>query len=137
MRNVINLYNEKFKNIYPLEYPKTDLQMLKAYRYLSSIPSVPIQEALKDVKLPKINSWKDYFCLNEDRDEYYTIDLSIDVNNWDLDEIEDSIRKGKTLLAEDDEGMIYLVKNVTLDLTNKKISLETINNTYSTIIVPK
>lgn len=137
MRNVINLYNERFKDIHHLEYPKTDLQILKTYKYLSSIPSVPIQEELKKIKLPKINSWKDYFCLNEDGNEYYTIDLSTDINNWDLKEIEDAIRKGKVLLAEDDEEIIYLVKNVTLDLINKKISLETINNTYSTITVSK
>lgn len=134
MRNVINLYNEKFKDIHPLEYPKTDLQILKTYKYLSSIPSVPIQEELKKIKLPKINSWKDYFCLNEDGNEYYTIDLTVDIKKWNLDEIEKAIRKGKVVLAENDEGMTYLVKNITLDLKNKKISLETMDNTYSTIL---
>lgn len=134
MNKIINLYNEIFVGKHSLEYPKTDLQILKTYKYLSSIPNSLIQNALKDIKLPKIDSWRGYFCLNMDGNEYYIIDLTVDIEQWNLDEIEKAIRKGKVILAENDEGMTYLVKNITLDLKNKKISLETMDNTYSTIL---
>lgn len=131
MRNVINLYNERFKDIHHLEYPKTDLQILKTYKYLSSIPSVPIQEELKKIKLPKINSWKDYFCLNEDGNEYYTIDLAITPSDWNIDEIEEAIRKGKIILAENDEGIIETVTFINIDLKNRIISVNVMNNIYT------
>ena len=66
MNKVINKYNDLFNDVFYLPYPKTDLQILKTYKFLSRIQNDEIQEMLKDVKLPKIDSWKDYFSLNED-----------------------------------------------------------------------
>ena len=130
MKKIIDKYNEKKCLPFPLSYPKTDLQILKTYKFLYMIQDEEIQEMLKDVKLPKIDSWKDYFTLNEDGNEYYTIDLTINVSDWDIDEIEKAIRKGKIILAENDEGMIATVENIEIDLANKSIILEVMGNIY-------
>ena len=130
MKKIIDKYNEK--NLFPftLPYPKTDLEILKTYKFLSMIQDEEIQEMLKDVKLPKIDSWKDYFTLNEDGNEYYTIDLTITPSDWNIDEIEEAIRKGKIILAENDEGIIATVDGISIDLVNRVISLEVMDNYY-------
>lgn len=130
MKKIIDKYNEK--NLFPftLPYPKTDLQILKTYKFLSMIQDEEIQEMLKDVKLPKIDSWKDYFTLNEDGNEYYTIDLTITPSNWNIDGIEEAIRKGKIILAENDEGIIATVDEISIDLANRVISLKIMDNYY-------
>ncbi|WP_288709380.1 hypothetical protein [uncultured Clostridium sp.] len=131
MKKIIDKYNEK--NFFPfiLPYPKTDLQILKTYKFLSMIQDKEIQEMLKDVKLPKIDSWKDYFTLNKDGNEYYTIDLTIAHSNWNIDEIEEAIRKGKIILAENDEGIIETVTSISINLKDRTIRVNIMDNIYT------
>lgn len=136
MKKIIDKYNEKKLLPFPLPYPKTDLQILKTYKFLSMIQDNEIQEMLKDVKLPKIDSWKDYFTLNEDGNEYYTIDLTTAPSNWNIDEIEEAIRKGKIILAENDEGIIETVASISINLKNRIISVNVMDNVYTNDIVP-
>lgn len=131
MKKIIDKYNEKKLFSIPLPYPKTDLQILKTYKFLSMVQDNEIQEMLKDVKLPKIDSWKDYFSLNEDGNEYYTIDLAIAPSNWNIGEIEKAIRKGKIILAENDEGIIETVTSISIDLKDRIIRVNVMDNTYT------
>lgn len=131
MKKIIDKYNEKKLLPFPLPYPKTDLQILKTYKFLSMLQDDEIQEMLKDIKLPKIDSWKDYFSLNEDGNEYYTIDLTIAPSNWNIDEIEEAIRKGKIILAENDEGIIETVTSISIDLKDRIISVYIMGDTYT------
>ena len=133
MKKIIDKYNEKKLFPFPLPYPKTDLEILKTYKFLSMIQHEEIQEMLKDVKLPKIDSWKDYFTLNEDGNEYYTIDLTIHPSNWNIDEIEKAIRKGKIILAENDEGIIETVESISINLTDRNIMIRVMDNDYGNI----
>jgi hypothetical protein len=133
MKKIIDKYNEKNLLPFLLPYPKTDLQILKTYKFLSKIQDEEIQEMLKNVKLPKIDSWKDYFSLNEDGNEYYTIDLTIAPSNWNIDEIEEAIRKGKIILAENDEGIIETVQSICINLTDRKILIRAMDNSYGDI----
>ena len=130
MNKIINKYNELFGGIFYLPYPKTDLQILKTYKFLSRIQNDEIQEMLKDVKLPKIDSWKDYFSLNEDGNEYYTI--SVPKKEWEdeIDEIAEAIRKGKIILVENDEGIICTARSVEIRLTDKVININTGDRVY-------
>lgn len=130
MNKIINKYNDLFGDVFYLPYPKTDLQILKTYKFLSRIQDDEIQEMLKDVKLPKINSWKDYFSLNEDGNEYYTI--SVPKEEWKnkIDEIADAIRKGKIILIENDEGIICTATEVSINLEDKRINIRTLDRTY-------
>lgn len=130
MNKIINKYNDLFGNTFYLSYPKTDLQILKTYKFLSRIQNDEIQEMLKDVKLPKIDSWKDYFSLNEDGNEYYTI--SVPKEEWknEIDEIADAIRKGKIILIENDEGIICTATEVSINLEDKRINIRTLDRTY-------
>ena len=91
-----------------------------------------IQKMLKDVKLPKIDSWKDYFTLNEDGNEYYTISVPKKVGEWEneIDEIEEAIRKGKIILVENDEGIICTAESVEIKLETKKIQITTKDSDY-------
>lgn len=132
MKKIIDKYNEKELLPFPLPYPKTDLQILKTYKFLSMIQDDEIQKMLKNVKLPKIDSWKDYFTLNEDGNEYYTISVPKEPDEWEneIDEIEEAIRKGKIILAENDEGIIATVDGISIDLVNRVISLEVMDNYY-------
>ena len=132
MNKIINKYNNLFGDVFYLPYPKTDLQILKTYKFLSRIQNDEIQKMLKDIKLPKINSWKDYFSLNEDGNEYYTISVPKEVGEWEneIDEIEEAIRKGKIILAENDEGIIATVDEISIDLVNRVISLKIMDNYY-------
>ncbi len=136
MKKIIDKYNEKNFFSFTLPYPKTDLQILKTYKFLSMIQDDEIQKMLKDVKLPKIDSWKDYFTLNEDGNEYYTIDLTIAPSNWNIDEIEEAIRKGKIILAENDEGIIETVASISINLKNRIISVNVMNNVYTNDVAP-
>ena len=136
MKKIIDKYNEKKLLTFPLPYPKTDLQILKTYKFLSMIQDDEIQKMLKDVKLPKIDSWKDYFTLNEDGNEYYTIDLTIAPSNWNIDEIEEAIRKGKIILAENDEGIIETVAFISINLKNKIIRVNVMDNIYTNDVRP-
>lgn len=135
MKKIIDKYNEK--NLFPftLPYPKTDLQILKTYKFLSMIQDDEIQKMLKDIKLPKIDSWKDYFSLNEDGNEYYTISVPKEVGEWEneIDEIEEAIRKGKIILAENDEGIIATVESISINLTDRKIMIRVMDNNYGNI----
>lgn len=135
MKKIIDKYNKK--NLFPftLPYPKTDLQILKTYKFLSMIQDEEIQEMLKDVKLPKIDSWKDYFTLNEDGNEYYTISVPKEVDKWEneIDEIEEAIRKGKIILAENDEGIIATVESISINLTDRNIMIRVMDNDYGNI----
>lgn len=133
MKKIIDKYNEKNFFSFILPYPKTGLQILKTYKFLSMIQDNEIQEMLKDVKLPKIDSWKDYFTLNEDGNEYYTIDLTIAPSNWNIDEIEKAIRKGKIILAENDEGIIATVEGICINLTDRKIIIRVMDNDYGNV----
>lgn len=135
MKKIIDKYNEKKLFSFPLPYPKTDLEILKTYKFLSMIQHEEIQEMLKDVKLPKIDSWKDYFTLNEDGNEYYTIDLTLAPSDWNIDEIEKAIRKGKIILAENDEGIIATVTSIRIDLKNRIIKVNVMDNTYTNGVV--
>lgn len=130
MNKAINKYNDLFGDIFYLPYPKTDLQILKTYKFLSRIQNDEIQEMLKDVKLPKIDSWKDYFSLNEDGNEYYTI--SVPKEEWEneIDEIAEAIRKGKIILVENDEGIICTARSVIINLTDKVININTGDRVY-------
>mgnify|MGYP006939722752 CR=1 FL=1 len=130
MNKAINKYNDLFGDIFYLPYPKTDLQILKTYKFLSRIQNDEIQEMLKDVKLPKIDSWKDYFSLNEDGNEYYTI--SVPKEEWEdeIDEIAEAIRKGKIILVENDEGIICTARSVEIRLTDKVINIKALDRTY-------
>lgn len=130
MNKAINKYNDLFGDIFYLPYPKTDLQILKTYKFLSRIQNDEIQEMLKDVKLPKIDSWKDYFSLNEDGNEYYTI--SVPKEEWEdeIDEIAEAIRKGKIILVENDEGIICTARSVEIRLTDKVININTGDRVY-------
>ena len=130
MNKIINKYNELFGGIFYLPYPKTDLQILKTYKFLSRIQNDEIQEMLKDVKLPKIDSWKDYFSLNEDGNEYYTI--SIPKEEWEdeIDEIAEAIRKGKIILVENDEDIICTAESVKIRLEDKVINIYTRDGVY-------
>lgn len=132
MKKIIDKYNEKELLPFSLPYPKTDLQILKTYKFLSMLQDDEIQKMLKDVKLPKIDSWKDYFTLNEDGNEYYTINIPKEPDEWEneIDEIEEAIRKGKIILAENDEGIIATVDGISIDLANRVISLEVMDNYY-------
>lgn len=136
MKKIIDKYNEKKLLPFPLPYPKTDLQILKTYKFLSMIQDKEIQEMLKDIKLPKIDSWKDYFTLNEDGNEYYTIDLTIAPSNWNIDEIEEAIRKGKIILAENDEGIIETVTSISINLKDRIIRFNVMDNTYTNDDIP-
>jgi hypothetical protein len=91
---------------------------------------------LKDIKLPKIDSWKDYFSLNEDGNEYYTISVPKETNEWEneIDEIEEAIRKGKIILVENDEGVICTAESVEINLETKEIHITTKNSNYDNII---
>ena len=133
MKKIIDKYNEKKLLPFSLPYPKTDLQILKTYKFLSKIQDEEIQEMLKGVKLPKIDSWKDYFALNEDGNEYYTIDLTVPSSNWNIDEIEKAIRKGKIILAENDEGIIATVESISINLTDRNIMIRVMDNDYGDI----
>ena len=136
MKKIIDKYNEEKLLPFPLPYPKTDLQILKTYKFLSMIQDKEIQEMLKDIKLPKIDSWKDYFSLNEDGNEYYTIDLTIAPSNWNIDEIEEAIRKGKIILAENDEGIIETVTSISINLKDRIIRFNVMDNTYTNDDIP-
>jgi hypothetical protein len=135
MKKIIDKYNEKNLFPFPLSYPKTDLQILKTYKFLSMIQDNEIQEMLKDVKLPKIDSWKDYFTLNEDGNEYYTINIPKEPDEWEneIDEIEEAIRKGKIILAENDEGIIATVESISINLTDRKIMIRVMDNNHGNI----
>lgn len=132
MKKIIDKCNEK--KLFPilLPYPKTDLQILKTYKFLSMIQDDEIQKMLKDVKLPKIDSWKDYFTLNEDGNEYYTISVPKETNEWEneIDEIEEAIRKGKIILIENDEGIICTAESVEINLEDKVINISTPDTIY-------
>lgn len=136
MKKIIDKCNEK--KLFPilLPYPKTDLQILKTYKFLSMIQDDEIQEMLKDVKLPKIDSWKDYFTLNEDGNEYYTISVPKEIGEWEneIDEIEEAIRKGKIILVENDEGIICTAKSVEINLETKEIQIATEGSDYGNMI---
>lgn len=136
MNKIINKYNDLFGDVFYLPYPKTDLQILKTYKFLSMIQDEEIQEMLKDIKLPKIDSWKDYFTLNEDGNEYYTISVPKETNEWEneIDEIEEAIRKGKIILVENDEGIICTAKSVEINLETKEIQIATEGSDYGNII---
>lgn len=136
MNKIINKYNDLFGNVFYLPYPKTDLQILKTYKFLSRIQNDEIQEMLKDVKLPKINSWKDYFSLNEDGNEYYTISVPKEADEWEneIDEIEEAIRKGKIILVENDEGIICTATEVRINLREKGIQIEANNSYYGNVL---
>jgi hypothetical protein len=135
MKKIIDKCNEK--KLFPilLPYPKTDLQILKTYKFLSMIQDDEIQEMLKDIKLPKIDSWKDYFTLNEDGNEYYTISVPKEPGEWksEIDEIEEAIRKGKIILVENDEGIIATVESISINLTNRMILIKAMDNYYGNI----
>lgn len=135
MKKIIDEYNEKNLLPFPLPYPKTDLQILKTYKFLSIIQDDEIQKMLKDVKLPKIDSWKDYFTLNEDGNEYYTINIPKEPDEWEneIDEIEEAIRKGKIILAENDEGIIATVESISINLTDRKIMIRVMDNNHGNI----
>lgn len=130
MNKIINKYNDLFGNTFYLPYPKTDLQILKTYKFLSRIQNDEIQEMLKDIKLPKIDSWKDYFSLNEDGNEYYTISVPKDEWENEIDEIADAIRKGKIILIENDEGIICTATKVIINLEDKVINIKALDRTY-------
>lgn len=136
MKKIIDKYNEEKLLPSPLPYPKTDLQILKTYKFLSMIQDKEIQEMLKNIKLPKIDSWKDYFTLNEDGNEYYTISVPKEPDEWEneIDEIEEAIRKGKVILAENDEGIIATVESIRIDLTNRQIGIRVMDNSYGNIL---
>lgn len=134
MNKIINKYNNLFGDVFYLPYPKTDLQILKTYKFLSRIQNDEIQEMLKDVKLPKINSWRDYFSLNEDGNEYYTINVPKEEWEDEIDEIADAIRKGKIILVENDEGIICTATEVRINLREKGIQIETNNNYYGNVL---
>ena len=136
MNKTINKYNDLFGDIFYLPYPKTDLQILKTYKFLSMLQDDEIQEMLKDIKLPKIDSWKDYFSLNEDGNEYYTISVPKETNEWEneIDEIEEAIRKGKIILIENDEGIICTAKSIEIELGTKKIHITAENSDYGNIM---
>lgn len=134
MKKIIDKYNEKKLLPFALPYPKTDLQILKTYKFLSKIQDKEIQEMLKDVKLPKIDSWKDYFTLNEDGNEYYTINVPKEEWEDEIDEIADAIRKGKIILVENDEGIICTATEVRINLVDKVINIETLNTTYGNML---
>jgi hypothetical protein len=135
MKKIIDKYNEKDILIIPLPYPKTDLEILKTYKFLSMVQDDEIQEMLKDVKLPKIDSWKDYFTLNEDGNEYYTINVPKKTDEWknEIDEIEEAIRKGKIILIENDEGIICTAESVGINLKEKTINISTQDRVYGNI----
>ena len=135
MNKIINKYNDLFGDIFYLPYPKIDLQILKTYKFLSRVQDDEIQEMLKDIKLPKIDSWKDYFSLNEDGNEYYTISVPKEVDEWEneIDEIEEAIRKGKIILVENDEGVICTAAEVRINLREKGIQIETNNSHYGNV----
>lgn len=135
MNKTINKYNDLFGDVFYLPYPKTDLQILKTYKFLSRIRNDEIQEMLKNIKLPKIDSWKDYFSLNEDGNEYYTISVPKEVDEWknEIDEIEEAIRKGKIILIENDEGIIATVESISINLTDKTIRIGAMDNEYGNI----
>lgn len=136
MKKIIDKYNEKELLPFLLPYPKTDLQILKTYKFLSMIQDDEIQEMLKDIKLPKIDSWKDYFTLNEDGNEYYTISVPKEIGEWEneIDEIEEAIRKGKIILVENDEGIICTAKSVVINLETKEILITTENSDYGNVM---
>ena len=136
MKKIIDKYNEKKPLPFPLPYPKTDLQILKTYKFLSMIQDNEIQEMLKDIKLPKIDSWKDYFTLNEDGNEYYTISVPKEVGEWEneIGEIEEAIRKGKIILVENDEGIICTAKSVEINLETKEIQIATEGSDYGNMM---
>lgn len=136
MNKIINKCNDLFGGVFYLPYPKTDLQILKTYKFLSRIQNNEIQEMLKDIKLPKIDSWKDYFSLNEDGNEYYTISVPKEIGEWEneIDEIEEAIRKGKIILVENDEGIICTAKSVGINLEAKKIQITTKDSGYGNMI---
>ena len=136
MKKIIDKYNEKKLFPFPLPYPKTDLQILKTYKFLSMIQDDEIQEMLKDIKLPKIDSWKDYFTLNEDGNEYYTISVPKEIGEWEneIDEIEEAIRKGKIILVENDEGIICTAKSVEINLETKEIQIATEGSDYGNMM---
>lgn len=136
MNKIINKYNDLSGDVLYLPYPKTDLQILKTYKFLSRIQNNEIQEMLKDIKLPKIDSWKDYFSLNEDGNEYYTISVPKEPDEWEneIDEIEEAIRKGKIILVENDEGIICTAKSVEINLETKEIQIATEGSDYGNII---
>lgn len=136
MNKIINKCNDLFGGVFYLPYPKTDLQILKTYKFLSRIQNNEIQEMLKDIKLPKIDSWKDYFSLNEDGNEYYTISVPKEIGEWEneIDEIEEAIRKGKIILVENDEGIICTAKSVGINLETKKIQITTKDSGYGNIM---
>lgn len=136
MKKIIDKYNEKKLFPFPLPYPKTDLQILKTYKFLSMIQDDEIQEMLKDIKLPKIDSWKDYFTLNEDGNEYYTISVLKEVGEWEneIGEIEEAIRKGKIILVENDEGIICTAKSVEINLETKEIQIATEGSDYGNMM---
>lgn len=127
MNKIINKYNDLFGDVFYLPYPKTDLQILKTYKFLSRVRNDEIQKMLKDIKLPKIDSWKDYFSLNEDGNEYYTISVPKEANEWEneIDEIEEAIRKSKIILIENDEGIMCTAKSIEIELGAKKIDIRT------------
>lgn len=137
MKKTIDKYNDLLGNVFYLPYPKTDLQILKTYKFLSRVRNDEIQKMLKDIKLPKIDSWKDYFSLNEDGNEYYTISVPKETNEWEneIDEIEEAIRKGKIILIENDEGIICTAKSIEIELRTKKIDIKTndINTHYGNV----
>ena len=136
MKKIINKYNDLFGDVFPLPYPKTDLQILKTYKFLSMIQDDEIQEMLKDIKLPKIDSWKDYFTLNEDGNEYYTISVPKEIDEWEneIDEIEEAIRKGKIILVENDEGIICTAKSVEINLETERIHITAENSHYGNMM---
>ena len=110
------------------------MEILKAYKILLNYFSndEEAMSMLENVKLPEIDSYQDYFGIHKDGNEYYTVDLSAAPSSWDVDEIEKAIRKGKVILAKDNEGNLYNVQSVEINLSThpKEISLRTMDGSY-------
>ena len=56
-------------------------------------------------------------------------------DEWEneIDEIEEAIRKGKIILAENDEGIIATVESISINLTDRKIMIRVMDNNHGNI----
>lgn len=105
-----------------LPCPKTEKEIFKLYAILKLL-GMP-EEFLKNIKMPKVDSWEDYFILNPDGLEYYILDTDTETSSWDFDEMVKAVKEGKILLIKNGDNIVT-VSDVTFYLDYKQFFMET------------
>lgn len=107
--------------------PKTEREIFKLYVILQHIGV--FKEVLENIKLPKVNSWEDYFILNPDGLEYYILDADAGAFSWDFDEMVKAVKEGKILLIKNGNNIVT-VSRATFYFDYKQFFMETSDSKY-------